>query len=453
MTCLTSVLPLGGALVPTRPLRSGIHSSTPRRRLSALAPLKPHLVAEPESVQHAAPAAAAPPPPPPRDATPSAPRQPLFGDALLESTRPQLRTVFDADRWVMHRSVNRYFRHLWDLPRSRLLLGLAAPLAYVLGLSAVVCAYGAAQQAGLLPSLLPSLAGAARMRELYNLTSPTLALLLVFRTNASYARWDEGRKMWGMVLNRTRNICRLGLAWIGDDKRELRSMLEELEGILLPHEIEGVLRASHRPNYVLQVLAQIVRTAGLPTAATLRMEDDLTNFGDSLGGCERLLRTPIPLFYTRHTSRFLMIWLTFLPATLWPACGLLTLPLVFLISFLLLGVDKIGVSIEEPFSILELETIASRALENVHELAAMHDGVADIPLGGGSSSSSSSNRASSNRGAGTGRLHPSFGVYSSSNGSSGANGSGGHHGSGLIGHVSSIVSAATMVSLARPATA
>lgn len=34
-------------------------------------------------------------------------------------------------------------------------------------------------QAGLLPSLLPSLAGAARMRELYNLTSPTLALLLV----------------------------------------------------------------------------------------------------------------------------------------------------------------------------------------------------------------------------------------------------------------------------------
>jgi hypothetical protein len=32
-----------------------------------------------------------------------------------------------------------------------------------------------------------------------------------------------------------------------------------------------------------------------------------------------------------------MIWLTFLPATLWPACGLLTVPLTFLISFLLLG--------------------------------------------------------------------------------------------------------------------
>lgn len=27
------------------------------------------------------------------------------------------------------------------------------------------------------------------------------------------------------------------------------------QGILLPHEIEGVLRASHRPNYVLQARA------------------------------------------------------------------------------------------------------------------------------------------------------------------------------------------------------
>lgn len=41
-----------------------------------------------------------------------------------------------------------------------------------------------------------------------------VAGMQVFRTNASYARWDEGRKMWGMVLNRTRDICRLvrGLA-------------------------------------------------------------------------------------------------------------------------------------------------------------------------------------------------------------------------------------------------
>lgn len=29
---------------------------------------------------------------------------------------------------------------------------------------------------------------------------------------------------------------------------------------------------------------------------------------DVTGGCERILRTPVPLMYTRHNSRFLLIW-------------------------------------------------------------------------------------------------------------------------------------------------
>jgi hypothetical protein len=39
------------------------------------------------------------------------------------------------------------------------------------------------------------------------------------------------------------------------------------------------------------------------------------------GGCERILRTPVPLSYSRHNSRFLIIWLTLLPFTLWDQVG------------------------------------------------------------------------------------------------------------------------------------
>jgi len=49
----------------------------------------------------------------------------------------------------------------------------------------------------------------------------------------------------------------------------------------------------------VQVLAQIIRSSEIPVVPTLRMEDNLTNFEDCLGGCERILRTPIPLYYTR----------------------------------------------------------------------------------------------------------------------------------------------------------
>lgn len=44
--------------------------------------------------------------------------------------------------------------------------------------------------------------------EPFNLTSFVLSLLLVFRTNASYGRWDNARKIWGAVTNRTRDLMR-----------------------------------------------------------------------------------------------------------------------------------------------------------------------------------------------------------------------------------------------------
>lgn len=309
-----------------------------------------------------------------------------------ETSRKWQRTVFDVDRWEMHRSSSRYFRHLAGMLGSGLVRGLLRPLMYVVTTSILVGLYETARMAHRLPAFCP---GLGISKELFGLTSFALSLLLVFRTNASYERWDGARKTWGLVLNRSRDLVRQGLAWIPSSQSALRSALcrwvpafskallchlrkgedlrKELEGILTPTEIEGVMQATHRPNYVLQVLAQIVQSAGLPTAVTMRMEENLTNFEDCQGGCERILRTPIPLSYTRHTSRFLLIWLTMLPCALWGACGWGTIPLAVTVAFLLLGIEELGVSIEEPFSILPLEAISGTILSNVRELQAMHD--------------------------------------------------------------------------------
>ena len=116
----------------------------------------------------------------------------------------------------------------------------------------------------------------------------------------------------------------------------------------------------------------------------------------------------------------MMIWLTLLPFTLWDNCGWAMLPITFIVSFLLLGeqlqpatavaahvswqcmpltrsqlvrrpthpplgsllsilspapvagIEEIGVSIEEPFTILPLETIARTIEANLRELEATH---------------------------------------------------------------------------------
>ena len=44
--------------------------------------------------------------------------------------------------------------------------------------------------------------------QAFNLTSFALSLLLVFRTNTSYSRWLDARKVWGGILNRSRDLVR-----------------------------------------------------------------------------------------------------------------------------------------------------------------------------------------------------------------------------------------------------
>jgi putative membrane protein len=56
----------------------------------------------------------------------------------------------------------------------------------------------------------------------------------------------------------------------------------------------------------------------------------------------------------RHSTRSLMLWLAGLPLALWQPMGWACIPAVFIISFIFMGIDEIGVEIEEPFAILPL---------------------------------------------------------------------------------------------------
>lgn len=87
----------------------------------------------------------------------------------------------------------------------------------------------------------------------------------------------------------------------------------------------------------VQVLSQHIEAADISDFQKMQMQANVTTFEDVLGGCERLLRTPIPLSYTRHTSRFLLLWLTALPFCMWTTMGWGTIPATVLIAMLLLG--------------------------------------------------------------------------------------------------------------------
>lgn len=327
----------------------------------------------------------------------------LIGDDFKEQDRKQLRVVFDFERWQRHRSASRYLRHMVGLPTSRSLKWMGAPLTCTVSVATAVCLYYTLAEAGYLPEV-PEI----KTNVVLTLTSFALANLLVLTTNTAYQRFDEARKMWGLVVNRSRDMTRQALGYIPDTQPELQEMMcrwvvaycrslqchlrakenleRELLGKLPPHELKALLAATHRPNYTVQVIAEILTRANLPGAevratdstanvkasAFVRMDEHLTVFADVTGGCERILRTPVPLAYSRHTSRMLTIWLTFIPFSLWDNCGWATVPISGVIGFLLLGIKEIGLTVEEPFSILPLERICDTIEGNVWELHSAH---------------------------------------------------------------------------------
>jgi len=62
------------------------------------------------------------------------------------------------------------------------------------------------------------------------------------------------------------------------------------------------------------------------------------------------VQTPIPLHYSRHTSRFLTLYCNSLPLVITPSLGWLAPVMMSILTWALFGILEIGHLIEEPFS-------------------------------------------------------------------------------------------------------
>lgn len=119
----------------------------------------------------------------------------------------------------------------------------------------------------------------------------------------------------------------------------------------LPPRVLAKLRASHnRPLYLCRQLGMLVRN--LPESEyfssreRLKALDCVDKLGSYVGACERLVQTPVPLNYARHTSRFLTLWCLTLPLSLVADMGFLVVPVTAFVTWCLFGIQEIGLFIE-----------------------------------------------------------------------------------------------------------
>lgn len=208
----------------------------------------------------------------------------------------------------------------------------------------------------------------------YEIIGVVLALLLVMRTNSGYDRWYEGRKLWGGIVNQSRNLAIMGatygpqdrgwrsrlLRWVAAFPHAARHSLRgerdlwDMRGLLSEPEIRALEQADHLPGYcslqVARLLQQGVQQGDLDRFAFMKLEEQRSQLIDHIGGCERIMKTPLARVMSIKIRRFLFLYLAVLPLAIVDKCGMLTPLLTMFVAYPLLSLDQIGIELENPFS-------------------------------------------------------------------------------------------------------
>ena len=144
-------------------------------------------------------------------------------------------------------------------------------------------------------------------------------------------------------------------------------MRVELKGLgFTAKEVAGYMKASNKQVYALQKIGETMRHYGMDGRDRAAMDTTLSALCDDVGACERIFKTPIPLVYTRHTTRFVGIWLALLPLALWGVDTswnrIMSIPSCAITVFFMLGLEELGMQIEEPFGILPMEAFCDGSI-------------------------------------------------------------------------------------------
>jgi putative membrane protein len=210
----------------------------------------------------------------------------------------------------------------------------------------------------------------------FTLMGLPLAIFLGFRNNAAYDRYWEGRKQWGELVLRSRNLARQCLSLLEEDEAASAPRERMIRrAIAFAHALRHRLRDSdpaadvapwvaheewthlqHLPNLphalMLEMGADIglcLRERRIDPCLVPAIDASLSAMTGVAAACERIRGTPIPFSYTLLLHRTAYLYCVLLPFGLVDAIGDLTPLVTLLVAYTFFGLDALGDEIEEPF--------------------------------------------------------------------------------------------------------
>lgn len=219
---------------------------------------------------------------------------------------------------------------------------------------------------------------------MHSLLGFVISLLLAYRTNTAYDRWWEGRRMWGSLVNNSRNFA-IKLAVILKDEHDriyFKRAIPSYASILNKHlknEETGLSlfdgldlkidHEKHRPNQVAKMIFQkindLYKSGKISGDQLIILNNEVQSFTDICGACERIKNTPIPYSYSAFIKKFIFVFVMTLPFGLVFTLGYFVIPVVVFIFYVLASLELIAEEIEDPFGNDENDLPTQKISENI----------------------------------------------------------------------------------------
>lgn len=229
--------------------------------------------------------------------------------------------------------------------------------------------------------------------SVHSILGIVLGFFLVFRTNGAYDRWWEGRKVWGELVNNTRNLALKFSAMLSDDHPQRMYIAETISAypmalkehlrLGVPQEMSDEMydklslsRLKHVPNAIAKKLFTLTnqyKKEGIIDAEQYRVLDsELSSLTDITGKCERIRNTPIPYSYSMFMKKFIFTYIVTLPFAFITTYHYWTILIVVLILYILMSIELLAEEIEDPFGSdindLPTDSLAAKMAVNIKEI-------------------------------------------------------------------------------------
>lgn len=184
----------------------------------------------------------------------------------------------------------------------------------------------------------------------HTLLGVVLGFLLVFRTNTSYDRWWEGRRLWGQLINDSRTLAlkvqQLTLVSVAE-RHQIGVLIAEFAQALRDHLRGESKTPGHGPLAVTNQIYAKLQSFQLEPMQWVFLDRQLSALMDVCGGCERIRNTPLSKSHEAFIRLCILIYLLVLPIGL--DYGSWIFPAVLVVGYFLLGIEQVAEDIQEPF--------------------------------------------------------------------------------------------------------